>query len=178
MAKKKYYAVKVGKTPGIYSTWSECEEQIKGFPGALYKGFATLDEAEKFILADKVEKTAPENEDITKEIISADEFNAMVNDRITSLNQDEIIAFVDASYDATEEKSAFGAIMISYGGNKDTLYKAFTKKLGEDFIALRNVAAELEGVKEAINWSIACSKKKITVFYDYVFLLNLSFIKK
>ena len=24
-----------------------------------------------------------------------------------------------------------------------------------------------EGVKEAINWSIACSKKKITVFYDY-----------
>ena len=37
MAKKKYYAVKVGKTPGIYGTWSECEEQIKGFPGALYK---------------------------------------------------------------------------------------------------------------------------------------------
>ena len=30
MAKKKYYAVKVGKTPGIYGTWSECEEQIKG----------------------------------------------------------------------------------------------------------------------------------------------------
>ena len=167
MAKKKYYAVKVGKTPGIYGTWSECEEQIKGFPGALYKGFATLDEAEKFILADKVEKIAPENEDITREIISADEFNAMVNDRITSLNQDEIIAFVDGSYDATEEKSAFGVIMISYGGNKDTLYKAFTKKLGEDFIALRNVAAELEGVIEAINWSIACSKKKITVFYDY-----------
>ena len=79
-------------------------------------------------MADKVEKTAPENEDITKEIISADEFNAMVNDRITSLNQDEIIAFVDGSYDATEEKSAFGAIMNKAMVEiRNTLYKAFTK---------------------------------------------------
>lgn len=33
MAKKKFYAVKVGKVPGIYSTWNGCEEQVKGFPG-------------------------------------------------------------------------------------------------------------------------------------------------
>ena len=25
MAKKKYYAVKVGTKPGIYETWAECE---------------------------------------------------------------------------------------------------------------------------------------------------------
>ena len=48
MAKKKFYAVKVGKVPGIYSTWSECEEQVKGFPSASYKSFATLSEAENF----------------------------------------------------------------------------------------------------------------------------------
>jgi len=39
--------------------------------------------------------------------------------------------------------------------------------LGEDFISLRNVSAELEGVKEAINWAIECKKKKLTIFYDY-----------
>lgn len=36
MAKKKFYAVKVGKIPGIYSTWNECEAQVKGVSGAKY----------------------------------------------------------------------------------------------------------------------------------------------
>ena len=48
MAKKKYYAVKKGLTPGIYETWAECEANVKGFPGAEYKGFATLMEAEEY----------------------------------------------------------------------------------------------------------------------------------
>ena len=38
---KKFYAVKIGKTPGIYETWSECQKQISGYSGAVYKGFAT-----------------------------------------------------------------------------------------------------------------------------------------
>ncbi len=167
MAKNKFYAVKVGKTPGIYSTWRECEEQIKGFSGAIYKSYATLSEAENFILGNEIKKTDLNNENLIVNAISTEDFNLMVNDRIAALKEDEVIAFVDGSYDATEEKSAFGAIIISFGGNKDTLYKAFTKKLEQDFIALRNVAAELEGVKEAINWAITYKKKKITIFYDY-----------
>ena len=27
----KCYAVKVGRTPGIYESWTACEEQVKGF---------------------------------------------------------------------------------------------------------------------------------------------------
>lgn len=92
----------------------------------------------------------------------------MVNERINSLNDDEVVAFVDGSYDATEEKSGFGAIIIDNNGNQNILYKAFTKNLGEEFVELRNVAAELEGVKEAVNWAIAYKKRKITVFYDYI----------
>ena len=30
MAKKKYYAVQVGKIPGIYGTWDECKAQTEG----------------------------------------------------------------------------------------------------------------------------------------------------
>lgn len=101
---------------------------------------------------------------MTENVVSTEDFNSMVNNRIASLNEEEVIAFVDGSYNVDEEKSAFGAILISSGGNRDTLYKAFTKNLGEDFIALRNVAAELEGVKEAINWSITYKKKKVDSF--------------
>jgi len=47
MAKNKYYVVWVGAKPGIYSSWPSCQAQIKGYPAAKYKGFATLAEAQK-----------------------------------------------------------------------------------------------------------------------------------
>ena len=40
MAKKNFYAVRVGKVPGIYKTWPECQANTSGFPGAVFKGFA------------------------------------------------------------------------------------------------------------------------------------------
>jgi ribonuclease HI len=43
--KKKFYAIAVGRRPGIYSTWPEAQAQVLGFAGALYKGFATKAEA-------------------------------------------------------------------------------------------------------------------------------------
>lgn len=52
MAKKKFYAVRVGKTPGIYTKWygeGGAFEQIDGFSGAKYKGFATIDEAKDYL---------------------------------------------------------------------------------------------------------------------------------
>lgn len=45
----KYYAVKVGNNPGIYTDWEECKYQTKGFPGAEYKSFKTIEEAEKYL---------------------------------------------------------------------------------------------------------------------------------
>jgi ribonuclease HI len=30
----KYYAVKAGKTPGIFDNWSDCSESVKGFTNA------------------------------------------------------------------------------------------------------------------------------------------------
>ncbi|OCF40183.1 hypothetical protein I317_06007 [Kwoniella heveanensis CBS 569] len=37
MPKVKYYAVRVGRRPGIYMTWAEAEKQVSGYPGAVYK---------------------------------------------------------------------------------------------------------------------------------------------
>ncbi|MCX7861643.1 MAG: ribonuclease H family protein [Bacteroidales bacterium] len=42
---KKYYVVWKGYEPGIYTSWEDCQLQIKGFPGAQYKSFKTLEEA-------------------------------------------------------------------------------------------------------------------------------------
>ncbi|MGI9525886.1 MAG: viroplasmin family protein [Weeksellaceae bacterium] len=46
-AKRKYYVVWKGRTPGIYNSWKACQKQIEKFPGAEYKSFDNLQMAEK-----------------------------------------------------------------------------------------------------------------------------------
>ena len=48
----KFYAVKKGKIPGIYNSWDDCKKMVDGFPGAVYKSFKTLEEAEAFVGAE------------------------------------------------------------------------------------------------------------------------------
>lgn len=50
----KFYAVKAGRQTGIFTTWAECQEQVKGFAGAKFKSFETEYEARQF-LQDKPE---------------------------------------------------------------------------------------------------------------------------
>lgn len=33
-AEQKFYAVRFGHRPGVYSTWDDCREQVKGFKNA------------------------------------------------------------------------------------------------------------------------------------------------
>lgn len=45
--KKKYYVVWNGLKTGVFSSWKECEAQIRGVEGALYKSFDTEEEAQR-----------------------------------------------------------------------------------------------------------------------------------
>ena len=49
MANKKFYAIAAGRKPGIYTAWPEAQAQVKGFPQARFKGFATREAAEAWI---------------------------------------------------------------------------------------------------------------------------------
>ena len=51
----KYYAVKNGLKPGIYRSWKECQVQINGFSGALYKSFKNEQDALDYINPPSVE---------------------------------------------------------------------------------------------------------------------------
>lgn len=44
-----FYAVAKGRQTGIFRTWTECESQVKGFGGAVFKKFKTNNEAQNFI---------------------------------------------------------------------------------------------------------------------------------
>ncbi|MDO4594008.1 MAG: ribonuclease H family protein [Tissierellia bacterium] len=51
----KYYAVKKGRSPGIYKTWDQCQKEVIGFKGAIFKSFKNYEEAYNFINDNKKE---------------------------------------------------------------------------------------------------------------------------
>ncbi len=47
MANKKYYVVWVGRKIGLFESWEDCNNQIFGFPKAVYKSFKSRELAEQ-----------------------------------------------------------------------------------------------------------------------------------
>ena len=82
MSNKKFYAVKNGRKKGIFNTWAECQEQVKGFKGAKFKSFSSLEEAENFI------------KDDTTEIDTS------------------LLAYVDGSYNKDTNTSGYGLALV------------------------------------------------------------------
>lgn len=119
MAKKKIYAVKKGKITGIFNTWDECKASIDGYSGAEYKGFFTQKEAEEY-LTGKEEVPGTEDAEAGKSEI------------------DQLIAYVDGSYDEEIGRYAFGCIIITPNGE---IIRESGNGDKPDSLALRNVGS-------------------------------------
>ncbi|CAR23228.1 RNA-DNA hybrid ribonuclease [Lachancea thermotolerans CBS 6340] len=48
MAKNSFYAVQNGRSTGVFNNWDTCKSLVSGFPGARYKKFDTMAEAQSF----------------------------------------------------------------------------------------------------------------------------------
>ena len=71
MAKKqKYYTVWKGKTTGVFDSWTECQEQIKGVTGALYKAFDSRTEAEVALKENYWSYISKKEKNATREVSS------------------------------------------------------------------------------------------------------------
>ena len=121
---KKYYAVKVGKTPGIYETWAECQKQIHGFSGAVFKGFASREQALEFINRESVCQESDSDAKILRNLVHT-----------------EAVAYVDGSYDSTTNTFSYGMVFFHQGRELHFSEKYSDKGLAE----MRNVAGELKG---------------------------------
>lgn len=139
---KKYYAVRKGRTPGIYTTWAEAKNQVHGFQNASYKSFTTKAEAEAFIKQENG-PSAP----------------------IHIADADTMIAYVDGSYHKQSNRYSFGAAMIQDGQVIETLSRA-----GDNprYQGSWQIAGEVFGALHAIQWAIEKGFKKIIIHYDYI----------
>ncbi|MFM1539442.1 ribonuclease H1 domain-containing protein [Helcococcus bovis] len=138
---KKYYAVRVGRKIGVFSTWDECSKQVIGFKGAIYKSFFTKEEAENFV------------GNIEKEEISKD-----------SIDDNEIIAYVDGSYNINTGQFGYGVILIDRDQEITFNEGIFDDELKNQ----RNVAGEVFGSMSAIQKAIELEKSKIYIHFDYM----------
>lgn len=59
-----FYAVRVGRQPGIYKTWAECLEQTGGFSGARFAKFASIEEAQDFMQPSGLERAAKRKREV------------------------------------------------------------------------------------------------------------------
>lgn len=84
----KYYAVRIGRNPGIYHTWDECKRETMGFKGASFKKFSTLEDAEAFI-------------------------NEIEEGKKESAEKDELVVYVDGSYRNKDKSHSYGVYMFN-----------------------------------------------------------------
>lgn len=150
---KKYYAVKKGRTPGIYMTWDDCRKMVDGFPDAKYKSFKTLEEAKEFI-----------DSGIDNKIDLINDNTDQVNKSENIYEMDNPYAFVDGSFNAVTGVYGYGGFLV----NKDSRYKIQGSGNDEEMSSMRNVAGEILGCMAAVKKAIELGLTEVTVFYDYM----------
>jgi len=155
LANKKYYAVKKGKTPGIYETWDECSRNVTGVPGAQFKGFATIEEAREYLGAPLPEKSGYG--------LLEDRKSELIAYMKRLIGSSDAIAFVDGSYDSSTGDFAYGMLIYH-----DGVYEEFSEKFINDARnGMHNVAGEIEGSMHAMKYALQHGLGSISIHYDY-----------
>ena len=140
---KKYYAVKVGKTPGIYETWNECKAMVDGFSSAVYKSFTNRADAEAFLQGTQQSET---------------DQSVCLREEITTY------AFVDGSYNTATNTYGYGGFLV-VNGERYELKGCGTDK---DMASMHNVAGEILGSMAAVEKALELGVKELSIYYDYM----------
>ncbi len=138
---KKFYAVRKGKTPGVYQSWEECREMVHGVPGAVYKSFPTLAEAEAFARGEEASAGSRAGGKLP-----------------------EAYAFVDGSYNAASRVYGYGGFLV-HGGGREILQGSGDEP---EMASMRNVAGEILGSMAAIRRAVELGLPELAIYYDYM----------
>lgn len=150
MAKNNYYAVRIGKTPGIYKTWEDCKAQVIGYKGAIYKGFAEKQDAEDFLrggLSASSTDAASDNDE-----------NPQVEPSVS-----EITAYVDGSF-SSGKSFGCGCIILKDGEIIAEISKAYED---EELATMRNVAGEIKASELAMQYALDNGYTSLSIYHDY-----------
>lgn len=170
-----YYAVKVGRKPGIYLNWDDCKKQVHGFPGAIYKKWKTREKAEKYLLTGssfpiekEIEADIPVlNKEMQIKSLLKYEGESSEEEQAEQLFRKfntDALAFVDGSFQKDTKIYGYGVVFMEREG-KLSKHKDF----GADktYAEMRNVSGEILGARRAVELAIEKNLSSLTIFHDY-----------
>lgn len=167
----KFYAVRVGAKPGIYETWAECERQVKGYKGAIYKSFPNMQDAINFVNEVPQVDTVKKEQNQAKDKASSSEANskkpvtlAEVRDAFCNDSIPFPKAYVDGSY--IDGRFSYGVIfmidensdIITFAGSSDD------KELAKH----RNISGECMAAMTAMSYAKSIGLDSVSICHDYM----------
>ncbi|MBU0673432.1 MAG: ribonuclease HI [Proteobacteria bacterium] len=153
-AKYHWYGVAKGRTPGIYSNWPETQAQVKGFAGAVFKGFVDRGEAEAWLKNPVLKRRAPG-------------LNGTGNDQSPPVpaiepHPDEITIYTDGGSINNPGPGGYGVVMI---------YDGVRRELTGGFRRTTNNRMELMGCIAALR-ELPVRNRRISLFSDSSYVVN------
>lgn len=138
----KYYAVRKGRTPGIYTSWSDCQQQVNGYKGAEFKSFKSKTEAENFLTSN-----VTNGEQIKSKLKVAEQMQV----------------YVDGSFDKLSKRYGYGGVVL-YQNQTRTFQGS-----GEipELATMRNVAGEIIATMRAVEIAKKNNVTYLEIYYDY-----------
>lgn len=163
---KKYYAVKVGMTTGVFETWEECKASVDGYPGALYKSFKNITDAYAYLGLEGQQLsifnldtlTSAPSHTPTISMSNSEDFEKPLS------TSTKAVAYVDGSFNVETNTFGYGVVLF-YNGEEVHLSKAYDDA---EMAAMRNVAGEIYGSMAAMEYAVEHNIKNLSIYYDYM----------
>ncbi len=142
----KYYAVKRGKSTGLFNNWAECQEAIKGYSGAEYKSFTDEKTALLYLMGEEVKPKATVKSDIQK-----------------LTREDECNVFASGSYEKDASKCNLAIIIKNVIGTRTYLCCV----LDEFCDKQKTIAAEILSAYIGLKLAVDLGYKNINLYSNY-----------
>ena len=179
---KFYYAVQKGRHPGVYESWSDCQREVTGAAGAVFKKFKTRAEAEAFVKGDGygtgsgtgagassggAKAASSRTTVVPKGLLFHSVSDVTQEDVLQELStvKTEALAYVDGSFNISTGVYGYGGVLLCRDGSIRPLQG---HGRDETLRTMRNVAGEIHGSMAAIQAAADAGIASITIFYDYM----------
>ncbi|PIA12953.1 Rnase h protein 1.0, isoform c, confirmed by transcript evidence [Coemansia reversa NRRL 1564] len=166
-----YYAVRVGRRPGVYNTWEDCKHMTQGFPGAVFKKFKQSSEAQAFVgesvSVSRYMEAISAVDSNTKKVLS----QSRPTPPPVGETENEIVVYTDGASAGNGRRGAVAGVGVYFGENDP-------RNISEPLEGERqtNQRAELTAILRAIQSlsidSSSSSTKAIRICTDSMYSIN------
>lgn len=182
----KYYAVRRGRIPGIYSNYLDAWKQTQGFSNAKMKAFKTLGEAKAFV--GKVPNRSQKNVNGNFYVVNFNDQETVFlsTERVVNfliahpgatlrryfdfgallqnIRKKGIVLYTDGSY--IESYGCYSGAFVAVDSEKNVVHEERFTGQQTRFIEARNNAGEALAIVRALKWAVANQYQEIMIVTD------------